>query len=130
MKTKNFIIGTLVGAIIYFLLGWLVYGVFFKDIYPNNGEFSHTMLFLIIGNLFFGAMIAYIFTKWAGITNWWTGAKAGAVLGLFYSASMNFFMYSGREVNYQNLFLDIILNVIMVGIVGSAIAWAIGRFAK
>jgi hypothetical protein len=129
MKTKNFIIGAVVGTLVYYFLGFIVYGLLFKDIYMRD-NFSHTMLFVFFGCLFFGTLVAYIFTKWAGITNWWTGAKAGAVIGLLYSASQNFFMFSGMEINYQNLFLDIVLNVVMVGIVGAAIAFALGKFSK
>ena len=122
MKTKKIIIGALVGTIVYFLLGIIVYSLLFKDIYRRE-NLNHTMLFEFFGCLFFGTLVAFIFTKWADITNWWTGAKAGAVIGLLYSASQNFFMFSGLEINYQNIFLDIALNMVMIGIVGAAIAF-------
>ncbi|MGE5357009.1 MAG: hypothetical protein ACM3PT_12300 [Deltaproteobacteria bacterium] len=130
MKTKSFISGTLAGTIVYFLLGYLVYQVLFKSIYPENEQFSHSILFVFLGCLFFGALVAWIFVRWANITNWMTGARAGALIGFFYNASMNFFMYSGQEVNYRNLFLDIVLNIIMGAVVGAVTAFVAGKFSK
>ncbi|MBK7095702.1 MAG: hypothetical protein IPH57_11870 [Saprospiraceae bacterium] len=129
MKTKNFIVGALVASIVYYLLGYIVYGLLFKDIYTQD-NFSHSMLFVFFGCLFLGALVAFVFTKWAGITNWWTGSKSGAIIGLFFSGAQNFFMYSGMEINYQNLFLDIVLSVIMLGIVGAATAFILGKLSK
>ena len=127
MDYKKFAVGSVVGAIVYFLLGWLLYGILFKDIYPQHPELSHTMFFIFLGCLFFAMLLAYVFTKWASITTCLTGAKAGAVLGLLYSASMNFFMYSGMEINYQNMFLDMVLTLISGGITGAAIAYVVGK---
>jgi hypothetical protein len=130
MKTKNFIIGTLVGTVVYFLLGWLVYGFLFKNIYPSDAEMSHGILFVFLGCLFFVALVAYIFSRWAGITNWLSGAKAGALIGFIYGAANNFFMYSRMEANYQNMFTDILLNLIMGAIAGAVIAFTIGMVDK
>lgn len=126
MKTKNFIIGTLVGALAYFL-GWIGYGMLFTNLYPESVQYGHTMLFYILGALFFGALLTYIFMKWAGISAAMTGAYAGAIIGFLNTASMNFYMYSGREANYGNIFTDIILNIVIVGLTGACIGFVLGK---
>ncbi len=126
MKLSNFIVGSIVGSIVYFLLGWLAYGMLFKDLYPQDGK----MVFIYLGCLFFAALLAYVFTKWANISTWMTGAKGGAVIGLFYALSMNFFMYSSQEPNYQNIATDVIITVIMSAITGAVIAMVLGMMNK
>lgn len=125
MNTKNFLVSGIVGGILNFLLGWVFYGMLFKDIYPE-GE-SMNLLFTFLGCLTNGLFIAYIFTKWAGITNPLIGSKAGAVIGFFTSLSMNFFMYSNRTVNYQNMALDVIITIVITAIMGAAIALINGK---
>ena len=127
MNTKKFLFSSLAGTIVYFLLGWVVYGLIFKDIYPQKEEYAHGMLFVFLGCLFFATFMAYVFAKWAGISLWTTGAKAGAVIGFFYAITMNFFMYSGMEMNNMNMGLDIVLGIVMGAITGAVIAFVNGK---
>lgn len=125
MNVKNFIIGGIVGGIVDFLLGWLFYGQLFTNIYPQN---PNTKLeFIFLGCMTFGFFVSLIFTKWAGITNLVTGLKAGALIGLFYGLSMNFFMYSSQVVDYKLLGLDTIVNLAMGAGVGAAVAFVLGK---
>lgn len=126
MNLTKFLLGTLVGGIVYLLLGWLFYGVLFTNIYPPHE--TERMSFMIFGSLAYGALISYIFNKWAGISTWATGAKAGAIIGLLAALWMNFFMYSGMaEVNYQNFALDAVLNLVIGAIVGAGVAMVSGK---
>ena len=125
MNAKNFLVSGVVGGIVNFLLGWVFYGILFKDIYPQNENMN--LLFIFLGCMTSGLFMAYIFTKWAGITNPLTGLQAGAVIGLFTSLSMNFFMYSSMPVNYQNLALDVIITIVISALMGAAIAFVNGK---
>jgi phosphate/sulfate permease len=125
MNVKNFLVSGVVGGIVNFLLGWVFYGMLFKDIYPEGENMN--LLFTFLGCLTSGLFIAYIFTKWAGITNSVTGIKAGAVIGFFTSLSMNLFMYSNRTVNYQNMALDVIITIVISAFMGAAIAFVNGK---
>jgi hypothetical protein len=125
MNVKNFLVSGVVGGIVNFLLGWVFYGMLFKDIYPEGENMN--MLFTFLGCMTSGLFIAYIFTKWAGITNPITVIKAGAVIGLFTSLSMNFFMYSSMTVNYQNMALDVIITIVISAFMGAAIAFVNGK---
>ncbi|MDI5888165.1 hypothetical protein [Flavobacterium yafengii] len=126
MNVKNFLVSGIVGGIVEFLLGWLFYGILFKNSFPTNG--NENMLFIFLGCMTFGFFVSYIFTKWAGISNVATGLKAGAVIGLFVSLYSNFFMNSmTAEINYQTMGLDVVITVIMAALVGAVIALVNGK---
>lgn len=120
MNVKNFLISGIVGGIANFLLGWVFYGILFTDIYP---ETEHTkMEFIFLGCMTASFFISFIFNKWAHITNPVTGMKAGAIIGLFTSVSMNLYMYSSMEANYPNIAIDIVISIFISAIMGAAIA--------
>ena len=123
MKIKNFVISGVVGGIVNFLLGWLFYGMLFKDFFPQD-EATMRLEFILFGCLVYGLFIAYIFTKWAGISHATTGAKAGAIIGFFYSLSVNLFMLSSPKNGntYEMMIMDVAISVVSAAIVGAAIA--------
>ncbi|WP_300568792.1 hypothetical protein [Flavobacterium sp.] len=125
MNLKNFFIAGIVGGIVDFLLGWVFYGMLFKEIYPQTENTNLTFIFL--GCMTSGFFISYIFTKWAGITNAVTGLMAGAIIGFFSSLSMNFFMYSGMPLNTQNMITDIAISTLISGCMGAVIAIVSGK---
>lgn len=126
MKTTNFIAGSIVGAIVYFLLGWVAYGMLFTDIYPEEGNLT----FIFLGCLFFAALLTYIFEKWANISTWMTGAKGGAVIGFLTALSMNFFMYSSREPDYKKMITDVLITLVTAAITGAVIGYVLGMMNK
>ncbi len=125
MNLKNFLIAGIVAGIVDFLLGWVFYGMLFKDLYPQTQDTN--LSFIFFGCMTFGFFISYIFTKWAGITNPVTGAIAGATIGVFSSLSMNFFMYSGMPLNVQNMVTDIVVSTIIGSAMGAAVAIVNGK---
>jgi len=125
MNVKNFIIAGIVGGIVDFLLGGVFYKVLFPDLYPDTGNTK--MEFIALGCLTFALFMSYVFVKWANITTLQTGLIAGAVFGLFYGLSMNFFMYSGMEVIYKNMIIDTLVNTAMGAGTGAAIAVVNGK---
>lgn len=125
MNVKNFIVGGIVGGIVDFLLGWLFYGMLFKDIFPESPDMKIEYIFL--GCMTFGFFVSFIFTRWAGISNLVTGLKAGAIIGLFTSLYMNFFMYSNMPVDYQTFAIDVLISIVMSAAVGAAVALVNGK---
>ena len=125
MKTKNFSVSGVAAGIINFLLGWLFYGILFKNIYPEGENMN--LVFTFLGCLTYGLFIAYVFTKWAGITIPLTGIKAGAIIGFFTSLSMNLYMYSNKPANYENMTLDVVITMLISAIMGASIALINGK---
>ena len=125
MKATNFLVSGVVGGIVNFLLGWVFYGMLFPNLYPKEGE--ENMLFIALGCLSYGLFMAYIFTGVAAITTAKQGLKVGAIFGFFYALTMNFFMYSGMEVNYQNMAIDVVITIVMGALTGLVIALVNGK---
>lgn len=127
MLSKNFLIGALVGGIVFFFLGFLFYGVLFTTIYPPSEE--DNMLFVFLGCMTFGVLLSYLFVK-LGIADCKSGASFGAVLGLLLGLYSNFFMYSSKAVNYQNMFIDVLIMVVMGAITGLITGFVFKKLKK
>jgi len=128
MKTKNFLVAGIVGGIVDFLLGWLFYGILFKDSFPQPEESSQTMLYIFLGCLMFGLFMSYIFSQWAQISTVKTGAKAGAIIGIFLGLYFNFFnMAMNSEATINMAALDVVLSIVMSAIVGALIGMVNGK---
>jgi hypothetical protein len=125
MNVKNLVVSSVAGSVLYFLLGWVIYGMLFTNIYPPTD--NQNMVLIYLGCLAFSALLAYVFLQWASISDPKTGARAGGIIGLLYGAGLNFFMYSSMTPNYPNIALDIILNAVMGAITGAFIAFVISR---
>lgn len=97
----------------------------FKDLYPQTG--NENLLFVFLGCLAFGFLLSQIIINWAQAIDFSSGLKVGIIVGLLYSLSMNFFMYSSMQVNYENMITDIIINIVSTGIIGAIIAITNGK---
>ncbi|MFQ3174205.1 MAG: hypothetical protein ACI9WT_001710 [Flavobacterium sp.] len=120
MDVKKFLVSGFAGGIVDFLSGWFIYGILFKDLYPQGENMN--ILFIFLGCMTFGFFIAYIFTRWAGITNLAKGLTTGGVIGIFTSLSMNFFIYSNIPLNIENMSIDVVLSTIIAACVGTTVA--------
>lgn len=119
MNIKSFFVSGIVAFIINFLLGWVFYGMLFTDLYPNQG--NENMVFIAIGCLFSGFVIAYILTCVTSVKSIGEGFKIGAIFSLLNGLAMNFFMYANLDPNYQNIAIDVIIGIVMFGIIGAVI---------
>ena len=128
MNTKSFFTSGIVAFVLNFLLGWLFYGMLFPDLMPSQGE--ENMVFISLGCFFNGFLLAYVFTCVASIKTAGKGFTVGAIFGFLNALSMNFFMYSTMEPNYQNIAIDTVLTIITVGIVGAVIATINGKMSE
>lgn len=125
MNVKNFLAAGIIGGIVDFLLGWVFYGMLFKDIYPETPNMK--LEFIFLGCITFGLLVSYIFTKWAGITSPATGIIAGAIIGFINGLSINFFMYSNIPLNSQNLIIDVLITTFISAAVGATVAFINGK---
>lgn len=134
MDAKKFALGTVAGGVAYFLLGWLIYGValakFFDD---NSGSATGVMketpdfLWLIIGNLAWGALLTWIFLRWAGIKTFGAGAQAGLVLGLLMTLAFDSMMYATSNVmNMTGMLTDVVVGTVMSAVAGGVVGAVLG----
>lgn len=123
MNTKPFLLSGIAGAIVYFLLGWLFYGYLFPDLHSNDAD--PCMYHIAIGCLFYALLFSYVFNRWAQISTFKSGLRAGFVMGLLLVISMSFFMYSTKEID-TNFFILIVLDAVSAAFMGGTIGYVNG----
>lgn len=134
MNTKV-LVGGIVGAIVMFLLGWLIYGVLMGSMMEDMPEpTSMGLLWFFIADLAVGLLLAYIYTKWAGISTAMGGAKAAIIIGLLMAIWVDGFamgmpeMYAeGYQMTIPMMLMDVVIQVVIVAAAGAAIGWYLGR---
>ena len=119
--TKKILLSGIVGTIVYYLLGWLVYGF----ILPEKSTGEESMLFIFLGCLFYAFLIAYVFCKLAQLTSFKTGFTAGLVMGILYAMVWYFFM--NWEFKPIALIEEIIIGGLMTAVLGGAVAYINGK---
>ena len=98
------IIAALIGGIVAFLLGWLLYGVLLMDFMASNAGSATNIKTLA------------------------TGAKAGALIGLLIGISYDFLNYGMTNLmNMTGAVADILMSAVMGAVTGAVVAWWLGR---
>lgn len=134
MKSNKILIGGLLGGLTSFLLGWIVYGIIFKDSMTSpvaglmKPESEMIWWALILSCLFQGLLLSYIFGRWANITTALGGASAGAIIGGLLALYIDLGLYSMSNMfTTQTMVLDIVLSTIMMAAIGAVVGWWHGR---
>ena len=137
MDIKRFIIGTVVGGITLFILGYVIFGLAFADFYAANrgsatGVARDTPLIwsLALGALSYAALLTLAIetrTRSATIVE---GLKIAAIVGFLFWFSVGFYRYAlGNVWNLTATLVDPLLELIRAGISGAIIAAVLGKIA-
>lgn len=138
MNTNKILVGGVVGGIVFFFLGWLIWGFILASymIENTNQIMMRPMVqmiwwSLIVSNLGWGFVLSVVYA-WSGITGWKAGAARGALLGFLISLSIDLGQYAMNGVfnNFEAVIVDIVATVVMVVIGGGIIGWAMGMVKK
>ncbi len=134
MNTSKFITGSLVGGIVYFILGFVFYAILFEGFFEaNSGSATGVMKTemswwpLILGNIALAALITYIFLHWASISTFATGLKGGAVIGFLMALGWDMIMYDTTNImTLQGALFDVVIATVMAAITGGVIGAVLG----
>src|SRR6476646_2178823 len=119
MNMKSFLVSGIAGGITDFLLGWLLYGMLFRD-YFGGGEPNLGLIFA--GCLSFGFLMSYIFVRLSNIVSLSAGLMAGGVIGLIMGMMHNFFQWAMEAaVDWQKFAIDVVIGIIMGAVVGAVV---------
>lgn len=140
MDSKKFLIGTLVGGISFFLLGYLIYGMALSGFYMNHSiapagamKAMNEIVWwaLIVGNLAGGALLTWVILKLGNAGSFGSSFGTGAAIGFFMALSMNFIRYAtGNSVDLTATIADVGVSTVLNGIVGGIIGAVLGMGAK
>ncbi len=139
MDIKKLLIGGIVGGILYFGLGYLIYGNllmnFMKD-HPgiatgvDRAMDDFQFLYLAIGNLAMGFLLAYIFVK-SNINSMVSGLFTGGIIGALISISVDCMMYGTTNIISKTaMAADVVAMTAMSAIIGAVVAMVMGMGKK
>jgi hypothetical protein len=137
MTAKSQILATIVGFIVIFLLGWLLYGILLMDFYAANSgaatnvsrsEDEMVWWALILGNLLQTYFLVFVFSRWAGISTFSGGLKGGLIIGFLIGLAFNLTMFGTTNLmNLTAVIVDPFVSAIMMGITGGVVGMMLGR---
>ncbi len=137
MDIKKWLIGGIVGGVAFFLLGYLIYGMLLMEFMTNNPGTAGNLekveldfLYLGVGNLASGFLLAYIFIK-GNINTMAAGLVAGAIIGCLYAVSIDCVMYATSTIMSKKAMLaDVVASTVMSAVVGGIVAMVLGMGKK
>ena len=137
MYIKRFIIGTVVGAITLYALGYLIWELAFADFFAANAGSAtgvvkdpQVIWALALGTLSYAALLTLAIGTRAGSATIVEGLKIGAIVGFLMWFSVDFIHYGiGNVSNLTATIADSLLELIDAGISGAVIAAVLGKVA-
>jgi hypothetical protein len=134
MYSKNYLLAGILGGIVYFFLGWFIYGMLLMNYMEENaglalGVNRVDMLFWSIGlgSLLYGFFLSYIFSCVGQVKTAGSGAKTGAWIGFLVAGAIDFTMYGTTNISTLNaVAVDILAATVMATITGAVVAWVLG----
>ena len=135
--TKQLIYSTLAGTVVFFLGGWLIYGILLAGFYETQSiapagftkdPESASLAGLLIANFVYALLLAVVFTRWANISTFQTGATAGAIISFLVSLSMNLGYFSmNNYMTATGYVVDTLTWTLFSGLVGGVMGWVLGK---
>jgi len=127
----RFIVSSVVGGIVFFILGFLIYGLALDPWMKANTVQYTGMLkdppdFIALGlaNIVWAAMVAFVADNWANARDFASGAKVGGLLMFFAVVALDL-----QFVAFMNLYLNVLVplvDVVAVTVMGIITGGVIG----
>ena len=126
MNYQKILLGTLGGAVVMYLAGWVIWGMALKGVQGNEDPSS--MLHLILAMVVTALLYTIIFNRWASISTFNTGAKAGAVIAILAGLGQDLMgMAFTSSMDMTTLLTNVAGNLVWGALAGGAIGWILGR---
>jgi hypothetical protein len=132
--------GTLVGGIVMFFLGWLIFGLLLAEFMKAHTinyaglmkEPMPDMIPLALANLVWAWLFAFIFDYWANIRTFVGGLKGGALImfPIALGIDLQFMAFMNLYQGFAPLIIDVIAATVLGAIGGGVIGWVLGMVGK
>lgn len=137
MNTKQWVVGTVVGAVVIYAVGYLIFTMLLGDYYAANSgsatgvmRDSQIVWALAVGALAYAALILYAMRSQAGSVNMVNGMKVGAIVGFLLWACADFSLYGITNMsNLKVTMLDPIAELVHGGITGAVLGALLPKLA-
>ena len=134
------LVAALVGGIVMFGLGFLIYGMLLEPYMKANMTAEAVKLMknppnfvlLVVSNLMLALVLAVIFERWASIKTFVSGAIAGAIIVFLMALGID--LQFAATMNLMNGFVPVIVDVLaataMGAITGGVIGLVLGKMPE
>lgn len=135
MKSSKFLAAGIIAGVIYFLMGYLLYGVLFKSFFDQNGMAADMSKFawwaMILSTVAAGFLTAYVLNL-AGTTTMGKGFAIGLIVGLLMEFSFDLGMYGTGQslMDSSAMALDVVISAITAGLAGAVVGMVYGSGKK
>ncbi|MBL0358974.1 MAG: hypothetical protein IPP72_19875 [Chitinophagaceae bacterium] len=128
MDIKKLTIGTIAGAVVFFLLGWLVYGYLLRNFMGHNpgaiglvGRTEINFVFLGLGHVAQALLLTYILLK-SNSNSLGGGLTTGALVGFLMGVASDCMMYGTTIViSKKGMAADVIAFTVICAVTGAVI---------
>ena len=133
MDARKFIVGSVVGGIVYFVLGWLVFGVLLDSVMEGmrtpqaaSIERMQPLMWAVgVACLLTGVLITYALGSRGGAA---AGAKVGAIVGLLLWGASDFMFYGFTTLStLSGTIVDPLVSAVVSGIAGAVLGLVVGK---
>ena len=139
IMNKKILIGGIAGGILFFLLGWLVYGILLMDYMThhaglkgnvNRSDVDLQMIYIFAGSVLQGILLAYVLVR-TNVTTLSGGLITGAIVGFLISSSVDLTMYGTTYVfSKHSIMADVIAATTISAITGAVMLLIIKAVPK
>ena len=135
---KQTLLAIVVGFVVSFLLGWLVYGTMLMDYMGahslagfNKTEEEMSFAGIMLGTLAMVVLFTLLLSK-MGATDLKKGAIAGLWIGFLVTLSYDSYFWAGTHLynDMEVICVDVIASSLMNAVSGGVIGWMLGMGSK
>jgi hypothetical protein len=135
MNMNRLSIGSAVGLVALYILGYLIWQMIFTDFFAANSgsaagvdRESPILWAAVVGTLFYAVLLTLAVETQSGAKTLATGVKVGAVVGFLLWGTTDFILFAYQNVNNLTAVIaDTVLEGIRGGICGAIIAAVLSK---
>lgn len=123
--SQRTILAAIAGGVTLFVLGYLTYVMLLGDFFAANGAAvleQPTYWAIVLGELVFGCLLAYIFSRWAAISTFAGGFQGGAIIGALMGLGFGLIQFGAMgAMNLTAVAADTVVSLVRVGLAGGVV---------
>jgi len=125
---KNKILAIIGGTVALFGLGYLIYVVLDFRSHDPSAFTKLDLPPIILMEVLYATLLTIIFSKWAQIKTFATGAQVGLIIGAFIGACAELELFATTEyTDLSGVILGAVTFGVRFAVAGGVVAWFLGR---